>query len=642
MTDAEVQATDSLRHKVRSRINELRANFEGSSVKEIDADTVRDGIKSPVETATTEALQRKPFHDELESFADWVVEAEDKIPNSAKSLEDKINQLREMESSEVDAKYLDLLELGESVIEPDADRCPLCEQGWTESRPLVQAVRRRREELESVQELRSAIEKEKSDVQDFLRSGQEHLKYLTRELNIEENPEGESLVEFSDDVSKTIDFLTGDILEPDGFDPDEIPILSILDSKLTADFQEVVEDSDTLVEKANELEDLTKKEEQYEKIQTLANNWEEYERLGNRVSELEFLADAAEKARSAFVQARREVIGEIYDDIAERVESYYARIHPDEIDTETSIKITNTGAELEKDFYETGKYPPHAIHSEGHLDTYGLCLHLALTDYLQQGNRSMLLLDDVVMSVDQDHRLEIAKLLADEFSEEYQIIITTHDELWAEQLKSQGVLRGGSQIWLREWSFEGGITESRRRIDVEEQWETVQEAMDDDETQRAAHELRYALERMLQQTAVAIGAKIEYDPRQRHTVGDFKSAVSRRLGDLTGKARDNLHPPENEEDEEMFEAAGELDDAYGRVLDNVGQNLQKINRRVHWTPGKWLTLGPAEFEEVFEAHKEAYDLLYCDECGSSIRYERFDGYHELRCNCRQKYDINWN
>jgi hypothetical protein len=176
---------------------------------------------------------------------------------------------------------------------------------------------------------------------------------------------------------------------------------------------------------------------------------------------------------------------------------------------------------------------------------------------------------------------------------------------------------------------------------VTEQWDIVESAMEPGEMQRAAHELRYATERMLQQTCIALGAKVEYDPRQRHTLGDFKDAVCRRLNTLTGRAKDNLDL-HDEEEEQIWERADELDSQYGTILNDVGQQLDMVNRQVHWTPGKWLTLRPEEFEEVFEAHKAAYDLLYCDDCGSSIRYENFDDdYHELRCNCREHYDITW-
>jgi len=140
---------------------------------------------------------------------------------------------------------------------------------------------------------------------------------------------------------------------------------------------------------------------------------------------------------------------------------------------------------------------------------------------------------------------------------------------------------------------------------------------------------------------MSIGGKVEYNPSGTYRLNDFKDAVSGRLNTLTGRAKDNLNP-HDEDEEEMWERVNKLDSEFGEVLNDVGQQLDKVNRRVHWSPGKWLTLSPDEFEEVYEAQKKAYNLLYCDECGSSLRYEEFDGYYELRCNCRDHYDLRWN
>jgi hypothetical protein len=481
------------------------------------------------------------------------------------------------------------------------------------------------------------IETWQADFRKRIDQGLGHLEYLTEELDEEEYEEVELLNDFKQVISALQDALAGDLLEEAELELENLPLVEPEESQIQVQSAVAIEATDSLVEKTEELDDLTEAEEQYESLKSIAERWQEYENLNDEIQSLESLTDDVDTALSAFNEARKEVIGEIYEEITDRVERYYTAIHPDESGTGASIEVTNTGADLKKEFYDAGEYPPHSVFSEGHLDSLGLCLHLALTDYLQHDEKSLLLLDDVVMSVDQDHRLEIARMIADEFAEEYQIIITTHDELWAEQLRSQGALHGGSTVHFREWSFEGGVKESRRSIDVFDQWETVDEAVDDDELERAAHELRYATERMLQQTAISIGAKVEYDPRLRHTLGDFKDAVSGRLNTLTGKAKANL-----DTDTEMFEEADTLDDEYGSSLHDVGQKLKKVNRRVHWTPGKWLTLSPDEFEEVFEAHKAAFELLYCDNCGSSIRYEKFDDYRELRCNCREHYDIRWN
>lgn len=641
ITDSNAKSHFELEQEVLEAINELREWFDAERVEEIDAE-VREDLDSPASTISTEALQRELPQQELAQFSEWLDHAREDITEIVEDLQSNLTAFSRQETETVDVKHLELLELAEDVVSPDANECPLCRQAWTEETPLLNDIRERRRELTELQDLRQEIDRHRKELRDTLNTGLNSLRYLQKELDEEVYPETQALTSFRQNLEDSLEILSDDLLNVDDFTVNRLPFVEEGDTELSIDVTGSVRATKKLESKAADVDNLTQAEDKYERIRTIADQWSEYKKLEERLAQLHDLKTDAETAESAFISARKEVIGDIYDQIAARVEQYYSNIHPDESGTSTSIEVTETGAELHKEFYDAGEYAPQAIHSEGHLDTLGLCLHLALTDYLQQDNKSLLLLDDVVMSVDQDHRLEVARLIADEFAEEYQVIVTTHDELWAEQLRSQGALRGSELVWLREWSLDGGVTESRRHVDVSKQWEIVESAMEPEEMQRAAHELRYATERMLQQTCMALGAKIKYDPQQHHTLSDFKDAVCRRLDTLTGRAKDNLDLHDDEE-QQVWERADELDSKYGSILNDVGQQLDMVNRQVHWTPGKWLTLRPEEFEEVFEAHRAAYDLLYCDECGSSIRYENFDDdYYELRCNCREHYDIRWN
>src|SRR2546429_1193686 len=84
-------------------------------------------------------------------------------------------------------------------------------------------------------------------------------------------------------------------------------------------------------------------------------------------------------------------------------------------------------------------FPPGAYHSEGHQDSMGVCRYLALMKRLFEGRFTLALLDDVVMSVDSGHRYQFCKLLKTHFPHT-QFIITTHDRLCAEQLRSAGLV----------------------------------------------------------------------------------------------------------------------------------------------------------------------------------------------------------
>ena len=113
-----------------------------------------------------------------------------------------------------------------------------------------------------------------------------------------------------------------------------------------------------------------------------------------------------------FQNARDAVLGALYDSIRERFEELYQQLHQsDESEFKASLEHDGAGLTLEVDFHGRGKYPPLALHSEGHQDSMGLCLYLALAERLTKGTIDFIILDDVVMSVDADHRRELCRLL---------------------------------------------------------------------------------------------------------------------------------------------------------------------------------------------------------------------------------------
>lgn len=75
---------------------------------------------------------------------------------------------------------------------------------------------------------------------------------------------------------------------------------------------------------------------------------------------------------------------------------------------------------------------------------------------------SLALLDDVVMSVDSGHRYEFCKLLKKHFPET-QFIITTHDRLWAEQMKSAGLVTSKTSVAFHSWAIDTGRWSSPTR-----------------------------------------------------------------------------------------------------------------------------------------------------------------------------------
>ena len=93
----------------------------------------------------------------------------------------------------------------------------------------------------------------------------------------------------------------------------------------------------------------------------------------------------------------------------------------------------------------------------------GVCLYLALMKRLFGDRFTFALLDDVVMSVDSGHRYQFCKLLKTHFPDT-QFIITTHDRLWAEQMRSAGLVTRKTSIAFHSWTIDTGpLVESNVR-----------------------------------------------------------------------------------------------------------------------------------------------------------------------------------
>jgi DNA repair exonuclease SbcCD ATPase subunit len=169
---------------------------------------------------------------------------------------------------------------------------------------------------------------------------------------------------------------------------------------------------------------LTRLEENIKALESAEENYKDAMRSHTRSV---VLLDEFQKARDA-------ILGKLFDEIKEHFVALYRYLHgPDEDTFTATLHPDGAALNFEVDFYGRGTHPPHALHSEGHQDSMGLCLYLALAERLTGGLIDLIILDDVVMSVDADHRRQLCDLLATFFPNR-QFLITTHDKTWAAQL----------------------------------------------------------------------------------------------------------------------------------------------------------------------------------------------------------------
>jgi recombinational DNA repair ATPase RecF len=181
------------------------------------------------------------------------------------------------------------------------------------------------------------------------------------------------------------------------------------------------------------------------------------QQLRARATRVAAVADAVRRARQT-------VAKELLAQIAETVRSYYVAIHPQEGEPaardvtgppEIAVQRQREGTAYIRGAFNGEKVAdPRWVYSDGHLDTVGLCIFLALRRFTVDsgGGTKLLVLDDVVSSIDLDHARNLVMLLREKFAD-HQVLLFTHNELFAHWCAELGEM---GRLPIRDWTLQGG------------------------------------------------------------------------------------------------------------------------------------------------------------------------------------------
>lgn len=303
---------------------------------------------------------------------------------------------------------------------------------------------------------------------------------------------------------------------------------------------------------------------------------------------------------------------------------YYRELNEDDEST-FSAKFTpsESALNLEVNFYERGLFPPGAYHSEGHQDGMGVCLYLALMKRLFGDEFSFALLDDVVMSVDSGHRYQFCKLLKKHFPNT-QFVLTTHDRLWAEQMKSAGLVTSKNSLTFHNWSVDTGpLAESSMEI-----WEEIGAALEKGKVEIAALSLRRHLEYFASHQCDQLGARPQFKADGAYELGDLLPAALSRMKELLGKAANAAQSWGNDEDKAL---AVSLKKSLSESSASSQVEQWVVNKTVHYN--SWANSGKKDFGPVVKAFKELLDLFHCGTCDSWFYATPKNRPESLRCSC---------
>lgn len=353
---------------------------------------------------------------------------------------------------------------------------------------------------------------------------------------------------------------------------------------------------------------------------------ESLRRTRRELEETKANAARGRAAYKAYCDVSEKALTSLYEQVEEEFATFYRLInHDDESEFKAKLEPADGKLDLRVDFHKKGMFPPGAYHSEGHQDGMGVCLYLALMKHVMGTNFTFAVLDDVVMSVDADHRKKFCKLLKTHFPDT-QFIITTHDQVWARQIRSEGLIAAKAAVAFHHWTVETGPVLD----EVAEIWDQIDADLAKNEVPTAAARLRRHLEYVAADLADELGAKVKFRADGGYDMGELLSSVIARQGELLKQA---AKAAKSWGDDEEAKKVDEFQKARTSILTAKGGEEWVVNKAIHYN--EWANLSRNDFMPVVSAFRDVLQQFRCSKpkCDSWLSVTPRNEPVDLRCSC---------
>jgi energy-coupling factor transporter ATP-binding protein EcfA2 len=217
--------------------------------------------------------------------------------------------------------------------------------------------------------------------------------------------------------------------------------------------------------------------------------------------------------------------------ISAEVEQMYQKIHPAEGLGGIKLFLNpnfKTSLEIQANFHAEQAITPQSVYSESHLDTLGICIFLALAKKYSDST-TVLILDDIVMSVDENHLDRFIALLLDEVDNFAHIIVTTHYRPWKDRYKNNRAPASSVHfLELRTWSTHNGIRVFNGRIALDELRQMLTDESSFHRENIAAGSGRI-LENLLDFITLKFSCKVARKPKNDYKLSELLDGLSKDL-----------------------------------------------------------------------------------------------------------------
>lgn len=246
--------------------------------------------------------------------------------------------------------------------------------------------------------------------------------------------------------------------------------------------------------------------------------------------DLDLLLPRLDRTLEITSDERRKFTDGVLKAIAKEVGRLYELVHPGEGLDKISLELdANKRASLDigASFATAGNTPPQAYFSQSHLDTLGLCVFLALAG-LNAPAETILVLDDILASVDEPHVERVIEMLYAETARFRHCIITTHYKPWKEKFRWGWLQNGQCQfVELSKWSLVDGLRLIRSLPETERLRSLL--AAENPDIQAISSKAGVVLEAALDFLTQLYECHVPRRADARYTLGDLLPALDKKL-----------------------------------------------------------------------------------------------------------------
>ncbi len=489
---------------------------------------------------------------------------------------------------------------------PNAQTCPVCEQ-QIEAQALNQRIEVRLQEMNELRRLKQTIEQFESEfsqknavIQSLQQQVLGGLQELIGSFQKAEMLKLVAIGDLSEDVLKVVEY-----------------------DKAKGDLQSLISHAQRLYQSLQPhlkplQETLDAKQKTVNQFNAIVTHLKTIQEKTQKARHLEKLIDMMEQMLKTVENERRMFVEEILANIAGEVKNLYEQIHPNENigQVEFSLDPHKRASMNFEGYFHGQKVPPQAYFSDSHLDTLGMAIFLALAKYYRDEN-TIVVLDDVITSVDQEHMLRIMNMLENEAGYFNQMIVTTHYRPWRDSYRyGFAPSKDIHLLELNNWSFQNGIRAGKIQLSAEELHYYLQP--ENFNRQIVASQAGILLERFLDEITLRYECRVPRKADLRYTLGDLVHAINKKLKQLLSIEKDF---PDGSK--QQFPLIGFLDYLAGLtwIRNVVG---------CHFNPDG-MQLPDSYVQELGERTLELASLLICDGCGEFPRRNTSGSYWECKC-----------